>query len=117
VQTIVPLTNKGEAESELTQAKITPEVPPPPAPTDLVAVPAPNSIELTWEASTGDVAGYRIYRASAAGDFENIADVNTIPTYSDHGVEHGKTYRYAVTALDQAGREGPRSAIKEVSMP
>jgi hypothetical protein len=117
VQTVVPLGNNREAQSELTEVKITPEAPPPPAPAGLVAVPAPNSIELTWEASAGDIAGYRIYRAGGSGDFEKIADVNAIPTYSDHGVEHGKTYRYAVSAVDPSGREGPRSAIKEVAMP
>lgn len=116
VQTIVPLGNNKEAESELTEVKITPEVPPPPAPTGLVAVPAPNSIELTWEASPGDVAGYRVYRATGAADFEKIADVNAIPTYSDHAVEHGRTYRYAVSAVDQTGREGARSAIKEAAL-
>ncbi|SPE30198.1 Fibronectin, type III domain protein [Candidatus Sulfopaludibacter sp. SbA3] len=117
VQSVVPLSNAREAESELTEVKITAEVPPPSAPTGLLAVPAPSTIELTWEASSGDVAGYRIYRASGAGDFEKIADVNAIPTYSDHAVEHGKTYRYTVSAVDQAGHEGPRSAIKEVAMP
>jgi hypothetical protein len=117
VQTIVPLADKKEAESELTEVKITPEPPAPPAPPGLVAVPAPSTIELTWEAPAGDVAGYRIYRATAGGDFEKIADVNGIPTYSDHAVEHGKSYRYAVAAVNSAGREGPRSDVKEVAMP
>ena len=117
VQTIVPLANKKEAESELTEVKITPEAPPPAAPTGLVAVPATSTIELTWEAPPGDVAGYRIYRATGNGNFEKIADGNGIPTYSDHAVEHGKSYRYAVAAVNSAGREGPRSEIKEVAMP
>jgi len=117
VQTVVPLGNSKEAESELTEVKFTSEIPPPPAPEGLVAVPAPNTIELTWEASTGDGAGYRIYRATGAGEFEKVADVNGIPSYSDHAVEHGKTYRYAVSTVDSAGREGPRSAVKEVAMP
>ncbi len=117
VQTIVPLANKKEAESDLTEVKITPEAPLLPAPAGLVAVPATSTIELTWEAPAGDVAGYRIYRATDNGEFAKIADVNGIPTYSDHAVEHGKSYRYAVAAVNSAGREGPRSDIKEVAMP
>lgn len=117
VQTIVPLGNDKEAESDLAEVRITPQAPPPPAPAELIAVPAPNTVELNWGASPAEVAGYRIYRATGPGEFEKIADTNTIPAYSDHAVEHGKTYRYAVTAVDAAGREGPRSAIREVLMP
>ncbi|HWD00278.1 MAG TPA: hypothetical protein VG456_26150 [Candidatus Sulfopaludibacter sp.] len=117
VQTIVPLGSGKEAESELSEVKITASAPPPSAPANLVAVPAPNSIELNWDAATGDVAGYRIYRATAAGEFQKVADVNAIPAYSDHAVQHGTTYRYAVAALDSNGREGPRSTVKEVTLP
>jgi len=63
------------------------------------------------------VAGYRIYRATGNGNSEKIADASAIPTYSDHAVEHGKSYRYAVSAVNPAGREGPRSEIKELAMP
>jgi len=117
VQTIVPLGNGKEAESELSEVKITASAPPPGAPANLVAVPAPNSIELTWDAASGEVTGYRVYRATASGDFTKIADVNGIPAYSDRAVEHGKTYRYAIAALDSEGREGPRSEPREVVFP
>ena len=115
VQTFVPLGENREAQSDLSEVKITPEVPPPAAPTGMVAVPAPATIELNWDAVT-DAVGYRIYRAAAGGAFEKIADTNGIPAYSDHAVEHGKTYRYAVSALDANGREGARSEPKEVTM-
>ena len=116
VQTVVPLGNNRAAESELGDVKITPEAPPPPAPTQLTAVSGTNTIELAWEAVPGDVAGYRIYRAAPGGDFAKIADVNGIPTYSDHAVEHGKTYRYQVSAVNSAGREGPRSEVREATL-
>jgi fibronectin type 3 domain-containing protein len=48
---------------------------------------------------------------------EKIADVSVVPSYSDRKVEHGKTYRYAVAAVDQAGNESPRSAAIDVAMP
>ena len=37
----------------------------------------------------------------------------TIPSYSDHQVEHGKTYRYAVSAIDKSGNESARSGPVE----
>jgi hypothetical protein len=117
VQTIVPLGNGKEAESELSEVKIIASAPPLGAPANIIAVPAPNSIELTWDAVSGDVTGYRVYRAAGGGDFTKLADVNGIPAYSDRAVEHGKTYRYTIAALDSNGREGPRSAPKEVVFP
>lgn len=116
VQTVVPLGNNRSAESELREVKITPEAPPLAAPTQLTAVPGPNTIELAWETPPGDVAGYRIYRAAPGGEFAKIADGNGIPAYSDHAVEHGKTYRYQVSALDPAGKEGARSEVREATL-
>jgi fibronectin type 3 domain-containing protein len=87
-------------------------------PGGLHAAAAPNSIELAWERNTEpDLAGYRLYRAAADGAFEKIAEVSQVPSYSDHKVEHGKTYRYAVSAVDQSGNESARSAVVEVTQP
>lgn len=118
VQTVVKLDNNKEAESDLSaETGVTPEDRfPPAAPSGLRAAAAPNSIELAWERSTEpDLAGYRVYRAAANGPFEKIADVSQVPSYSDHNVEHDKTYRYAISAVDQSGNESPRSAVVEVS--
>jgi fibronectin type 3 domain-containing protein len=37
------------------------------------------------------------------------------PTYSDRNIEHGKTYRYEVTAIDRLGNESPHSAPTEAA--
>lgn len=116
VQTFAKLGDNHEAESELSQqVSITPQdVFPPAVPAGLRATPTPNSVELTWDANTEpDLAGYRIYRAVDGGPFEKIADLSTLPTYSDRAVEHGKAYRYAVSAIDQAGNESMRSPVAE----
>jgi fibronectin type 3 domain-containing protein len=47
---------------------------------------------------------------------EKVADVSVVPSYSDRKVEAGKTYRYSVSAVDQAGNESPRSATVDVAM-
>jgi hypothetical protein len=116
VQTLIKTGENQEAESDLSAEKsLTPKDEFAPAPpVGLRAASAPNSIELTWESNTElDLAGYRVYRAVAGGTFEKVADVN-IPAYSDMNVQHGKTYRYEVTAVDQAGNESQRSAPHEI---
>ncbi len=120
VQTIVKLPNNTEAESDVSEeAGITPEDRFPPAvPAGLNAATAPNSIELSWEGDTEpDLAGYRVYRSTGAGPFEKIGEMVTIPSYSDRAVEHGKTYRYAVSAIDKTGNESARSGPVEATLP
>jgi hypothetical protein len=120
VQTIVKLDNHKEAESDLSEeAAITPrDIFPPAAPAGVRPSPAPNSIELNWDRNTeSDLNGYRVYRAEGNGALAMVADVAAVPSYSDGSVEHGKTYRYAVTAIDRAGNESARSGTVEVTMP
>jgi hypothetical protein len=128
VQTIVALGNNlpnnpgnsREAQSDLSEEfPITPvDTFAPVVPSGLTPSAAPNSIELVWDRNTEpDLAGYRIYRAVAAGAFEKLADVSQIPSYSDRNVEHGKTYRYAISAVDQAGNESARTPVVEVGLP
>lgn len=119
VQSIVDLGNSRQAESDLSaEVSIVPrDIFPPAAPKGLQASNAPNSIELNWERNTEeDLNGYRVYRAEGNGALEKIADLSAVPSYSDRKVEHGKTYRYAITAVDQAGNESPRSATIEVAV-
>src|ERR1051326_4854474 len=97
VQRIVRLEGGREAESDPSQeAGVTTKDEFPPAiPGGLHASAAPDSVELTWDQDTdADLAGYRVYRAVPGGAFERIAEVTPVPAYSDHAVEHGKTYRY-----------------------
>ena len=87
---------------------------PPPVPAGLGAVVSTGSIELAWEPSTApDLAGYRIYRAVGTGSFQKLGQTRELPSYSDAKIEPGISYRYAVTAFDQAGNE---SAMSEPAM-
>jgi len=120
VQTIAGLGNNKEAQSDLSEeVSITPvDTFPPAVPSGLSPSAAANSIELVWERNTEpDLAGYRIYRAVAGAALEKIADVSQIPSYSDRNVEHGKTYRYAISAVDQAGNESGRTEAVELGLP
>lgn len=91
---------------------------PPAPPVGLAAVPGIGSIELVWDRNTEpDLRGYRMYRAAGDGKFERIAEFLDTPAYSDRQVEAGKKYRYAVSALDQAGNESTMSAAVEAAAP
>ncbi len=119
VQRIGKAGDRVQAESEPSpEADITPrDTFPPAVPAGLRASSAPATIELSWDPDTEpDLAGYRVYRAVNGGAFEKIADVSQVPAYSDQKVERGKTYRYAVTAVDAAGNESARSAAVEVTL-
>jgi hypothetical protein len=118
VQRIVPA-GAGVAESEISEpATATPrDVFPPAAPAGIRAIGTAQSAELTWERNTEpDLAGYRIYRATGDGAFEKLEELVQVPAYSDRKVEAGKTYRYQITAVDQAGNESARSAAIPVAV-
>jgi predicted phage tail protein len=112
--------DSAEALSEAAgPVRITPEDTFPPAvPTGLTALAGPQAVELAWERNTeSDFRGYRIYRATGGGEYQRIADLVEAPSYSDRNVEAGKQYKYAVSAVDQAGNESGRSKPVEVAVP
>ncbi len=94
---------------------------PPSAPTRLVAIPATGGVRLAWNPSPEeDVAQYAIYRGEGTGALTRIATTQAIATlYTDRDVQSGRTYRYAVTALDRAkqANESPRSNEVTVTVP
>jgi fibronectin type 3 domain-containing protein len=119
VQAFQDLGQQREAQSDLSEVRsITPkDVFPPASPANLRATASPSTVELSWDANTEpDLALYRVYRSVNGGAFERIAEVHDIPAYSDKAVEAGKTYHYALTAVDQSGNESPRSAVAEASV-
>ncbi|HUP88773.1 MAG TPA: hypothetical protein VM100_05475 [Longimicrobiales bacterium] len=88
----------------------------PVAPTALQAKSSNNSVALAWRyPSRPDLAfGFNIYRASGSGaqmqklnDALVLRDQNRAPSFIDNDIQPGMAIRYAVRALDLAGREGP----------
>jgi hypothetical protein len=90
----------------------------PSAPTGLVGIPAAGSVRLAWNASPEeDVALYAVYRAEGTGAFLRIATIQKITTiHTDRDVQPGRTYRYAVTALDRARQANESQRSNEVSV-
>jgi hypothetical protein len=93
----------------------------PPAPAaDLVAIPSPGTVRLSWAPSRdADVAGYVVYRAGATGAFVRVGSVR-VPgtTFTDRDVPAG-AYRYAVSAQDASVRanESEHSNVVSVTVP
>jgi len=93
---------------------------PPSPPANLVGIASEGVVRLSWSPSPEpDVASYIVYRAPEAGGFERIGSA-AVPatTYVDRTATRG-TYRYAVTAQDNASRpnESRQSNEARVSVP
>lgn len=120
VQAIEKLAGNHEAESDPSMdVSIVPvDVFPPAVPAGLQATAAGTAVELSWQGDTdADLAGYRIYRAAAGGNFQKVGETSGLPSYSDKTVMPGQIYRYAVTAFDRSGNESERSAPAEAAVP
>lgn len=77
----------------------------PDAPTGLEAwVNSAGAIGLYWNDNAVDEAGYRVFRATGAAEFELIAELAADETsYYDSGLVADTTYRYLVKAFNGAG--------------
>jgi hypothetical protein len=101
----------------------------PAAPRGLVAVPAlltaegaeraAPAVELSWDISPEtDVAGYHVYRSEGPAAPARVnSDLLLVPVFRDMSVAPGRTYAYAVTAVDRAGNESARSAEVKATVP
>jgi fibronectin type 3 domain-containing protein len=69
----------------------------------------PHSVQLKWQASkTKGIEGYYVYRADgkASGNFERITPRPIkVTKFTDKKVKAGKTYSYAVSAVQKIGKK------------
>ena len=85
---------------------------PPAPPKGLISVTAVGLITLSWDANPeADIAGYRVWRKGGKDAEFLLLTPEAIyeNTFTDNRVKSGRDYQYAVTAVDQAGNESPRS--------
>lgn len=88
----------------------------PAAPAGLAATPSAGGIKLAWTASPElDLAGYNVYRSSAAdGEYTKLNPaLLTTPSYMDPDAPKGVRSYYRVTAVDQP--QGSESAPARLS--
>jgi Right handed beta helix region len=90
----------------------------PAAPTGVSAKEERKGIRLSWSAGTAsDLAGYRVYRATATGEYEPVSGdaLLTGTSFLDVGLLPGKGYRFLVVAQDTSGNVSGRSAVRSVT--
>ena len=95
-----------ESVSVVVQDRTAPQVP-----TDLDIVPSESGAFITWSAnSETDLAGYRVFRSeSSGGEYVAVTDsLNATNAWFDKDYRPGRYY--AVSAVDEFGNEGIRSA-------
>ena len=89
---------------------------PPGTPTNLAAstgAACGGSIDLTWTASTGGVASYKVYRSTSTnGTYTDITPNGGIieTSYSDQGITTDTRYYYKVSAVGSDDTETARSS-------
>lgn len=118
--TYTVVAHQGSAESLPSQPQeaTSADIFPPSAPTDLTAAASANAVEVAWQRSPeSDVKGYYVYRSTDGGPFDKQGGLVPLPAYTDTNVEHGKTYRYEVSAVSAAGNESEKSAAAETVFP
>ncbi|MCD6088035.1 MAG: hypothetical protein J7K11_08755 [Candidatus Hydrothermae bacterium] len=102
---------RNESEKKFLSVKIPDDVPPePPLSVDTKAL-ADGTIKIRWGVSASpDVAFYRIYRKIKDGKPSQIGEVSAASyEFVDSSVEKGRSYYYAVSAVDSAGNESCRT--------
>jgi len=83
---------------------------PPAAPTGLAASEGSHSVSLTWNAVDG-ATGYAVYRSPlSGGGYVKVSGSSlTATSFTDTGLQNGRTYYYVVRALDGVGNESASS--------
>jgi hypothetical protein len=112
-----------EGDDSRPQKVFTNDVYPPAVPAGLQAVFSgpgqPLFIDLVWAPNTdADLAGYNLYRQEPGGQAVKInQELIKSPAFRDHNVSAGKSYVYAVSAVDARGNESARSEEASESVP
>lgn len=81
--------------------------------------PVAHSVDLSWQASTSTINGYRVYRSTQSGGGYQAIFTNPIAglAFTDSTVQSGETYFYVVTAVDAQGIESRFSNEATAAIP
>jgi fibronectin type 3 domain-containing protein len=84
----------------------------PPTPSNLIASPGNGLILISWHldspAGGVPISGFKVYRGYLENNLEEIAKLDNVTSYTDHDLENGLTYWYAVSAFNEH-KEGLKS--------
>ncbi|MCU0273776.1 MAG: fibronectin type III domain-containing protein, partial [Acidimicrobiales bacterium] len=98
-------------------------VPPPAAPTDVVAIPGNGDVALSWTASSspGTVTDYVIrYRATGTSTWRTVADgVSDVTSAVVQGLDNGRTYEFRIAGVTAGGTgaQSPATTATPADLP
>ena len=76
------------------------------------------SVLVSWDANReSDLAGYKVYYGAESGRYDNDVFVGNVTSHQLTGLEAGRRYFIAVTALDDSGNESSFSGEVNVIAP
>ncbi len=111
---------------DVKRAVLVPDLIPPAAPTGLAVMsPKWGQVLLTWNKNIErDLAGYKIYYSSVdtgfggtgANEGPSPISVSTIDTFLVTGLTNGKTYRFALSAIDLSTNESALSSTVSIAI-
>lgn len=100
--------------TEYTTVTVNVDNTPPPQVTGLTVTDTHDGrLDLSWNPNPApDLKEYWVYRSTTSGVTGSQIATVTAPShsYQDTGLTNGQTYYYRVSAVDNAGNEGPKSA-------
>lgn len=64
-----------------------------------------GQVTLAWDASSGPVAGYRLYYGQESGNYTSAIDAGIQTTYTVVDLQDGVRYYFALKAYDSSGNE------------
>jgi fibronectin type 3 domain-containing protein len=108
---------EGKSSAQITA--IPTDMTPPSPPIGLIAIPQEKGIELDWFPNEEpDLLGYSVYRQEIPGkNFHKITTETIEETrFLDLSAERGKSYHYAVTAIDNSPRRNESSLSRSVKI-
>ena len=60
-------------------------------------------VKLAWDPPSGTPTGYKVYWGEASGNYTNSLDAGLATTATVHGLQIGRTYYFAATAIYSDG--------------
>lgn len=79
---------------------------------------AAGSVTVSWDANTeSDLSGYRLYYGTRPADYSKQIWVGNATSYRVTGLEEGRRYFFALTAVDFSGNESGFSNEVSVEIP
>ena len=84
----------------------------------VVEIARAASVTLAWDPNTEpDIAGYRLYYGTPAGNFTTVVNTGNTTNTTVEGLQPGATYAFYVTCYNTSGLESEPSNVVTYTVP